>query len=233
MSINNKSNRILALTGVTVSLLLGVATKAEASPQQSFEYQCAGTVVLAVDGTKGLTTPDSIDPESPLNPIADTYRGQPNTAVYHVAYPGGMIPGVAGWEASYDESKRIGKSNVRSIINDLETKCDGTPIQWKLLGFSQGADIVGDIAAEIDSDQTGGYYDLAPRTEAFLYADPRANIGSTERELAPGITMEGPRRPYKNVVVHTFCASGDIVCDPRGNLVDYFLLHVQGAGYQP
>lgn len=205
----------------------------DAAANPAFTYDCAGTVVLAVDGTKGPTTPDSIDPQSPLNDIADTYRSQPNTAVYHVAYPGGMVAGVAGWTASYDESKRIGKSNVRAVINELETKCDGTPIQWKLLGFSQGADIVGDIAAEIDADQTGGPYDLQPRTEAFLYADPRANLGSVVPDGLPGITVDGPRLPYKNVTVHTYCAPGDIVCDPNGNVADYYLLHIQGAGYTP
>ena len=220
----------LAATGAAVA---AIATPSNANANPAFTYDCAGTVVLAVDGTKGPTTPGSIDPNSPLNGIADLYRDDYNTAVYHVAYPGGLLDGIAGWDENYNDSVRIGKSNVRNVIRELETKCDGTPIQWKLLGFSQGAEIVGDVATEIDSDQTGGPADLQDRTEVFLYADPRQGIARTATELAPGVTFAGPRLPYQNVTVHSICAPGDLVCDPNGSLPGYFTLHVQGKGYQP
>ena len=68
------------------------------APSPPFPTRVRWPLVLAVDGTKGPHTPTSLDPASPLNAIADDYLGL-GYAVEHVEYPGGILAGVAGWDA--------------------------------------------------------------------------------------------------------------------------------------
>lgn len=141
-------------------------------------------LVLAVDGTKGPHTPTSIDPASPLNAIAGDYRAL-GYIVEHVEYPGGILAGVAGWTQNYDDSVAIGTSRLRDRIAVQEHMCSSST-RYVLLGYSQGARIVGDLAAEIDRGDLGT--DLAARVQVRLYADPvsrRRESRSPSRESEP------------------------------------------------
>lgn len=189
-----------------------------ALPQQSASASapsaCSVPLVLAVDGTKGPHTPTSIDPASPLNAIADDYLTLGYT-VEHVEYPGGILAGVAGWTQDYDDSVAIGLSNLRDRIDAQERAC-GSSTRYVLLGYSQGARIVGDLAAEIDRGELGE--DLADRVQVRLYADPRQPQTGIEVALAgekapDGVTFMGERAPFQRLDIEWICAPTDGVCD--------------------
>ncbi|MFB7860180.1 hypothetical protein [Rhodococcus qingshengii] len=83
------------------------------------------------------------------------------------------------------------------------------------LGYSQGARIVGDLAAEIDRGA-----DLADRVQVRLYADPRQPKTGIEVALAgekalKGVTFTGERVPFQRLDVEWICAPTDGVCDAR------------------
>ncbi|OFV79224.1 PE-PPE domain-containing protein [Rhodococcus erythropolis] len=209
----SKKSHLITLLGALVAL-------AVALPQQqasaSVPATCSTPLVLAVDGTKGPHTPTSIDPASPLNAIADDYLGL-GYAVQHVEYPGGILAGVAGWTQDYDDSVAIGLSNLRNRIGAQERACNSST-RYVLLGYSQGARIVGDLAAEIDRGALGT--DLADRVQVRLYADPRQPETGIEVALAgekapDGVTFTGERAPFRVVEVEWICAPTDGVCDAR------------------
>lgn len=190
--------------------------------------RCAETITFAVDGTKGAGTATSIDPASPLNKIADRYRDQTHR-VEHVEYPGRMIKGIGGWSESYDQSVAIGISRLEARIAEEESNCGGSS-NFVLLGYSQGARIVGDVASNIDSGRfVTESRDLASRVVVILYADPRQPETGIEVALAgvrstSGITFTGERQPFSVVQVTWVCAPTDGVCDARKPLgVDTFM----------
>lgn len=158
-----------------------------------------------MDGTKVPQTPTSLDPASPLNAIADDYLGL-GYVVEHVEYPGGILAGVTGWTHSYDDSVAIGTSRLRNRIVSQERMC-GLSTRYVLLGYSQGARIVGDLAA---------------RVKVRLYADPRrpktgievALVGSEPRPASLSRGW-GERAPFRLVEVAWICTPTDGVCDAR------------------
>lgn len=212
------------------TLTLGAGT-ADARPADT----CPTNLVLALDGTKGPTTPTSIDPESPLVGITDTYRAAPDTRVEHIAYPGGMIADALGWTANYDDSINTGKAALRARIAQQEQTC-GHTTHYTLIGYSQGARIVGDVASEIDADRvTDDGTDLQDRVRVELYSDPRQpttgiEVVLADRDIFSGVTMAGERPTFRNIAVQWHCIPNDGVCDasdPVGadTLVGYLLNH--------
>lgn len=204
------------LVSVAVSVITGAMAFPQHSAFASIPDTCTVPLALAVDGTKGPHTPTSIDPASPLNAIADDYLPL-GYAVEHVEYPGGILAGVAGWTQDYDDSVAIGLSNLRDRIDVQERACDSST-RYVLLGYSQGARIVGDLAAEIDRGELGT--DLAGRVQVRLYADPRQPETGIEVALAgekapDGVTFTGERAPFRLVEVEWICAPTDGVCDTR------------------
>ncbi|MYV31202.1 hypothetical protein [Rhodococcus sp. JT-3] len=87
-----------------------------------------------------------------------------------------------------------------------------------MLRYSQGARIVGDLAAEIDRGDLGT--DLATRVQIRLYADPRQpqtgiEVALAGRKAPTGVTFTGERAPFRLVEVEWICAPTDGVCDAR------------------
>ena len=204
------------LVFVAVAAVAGAVAFPQQYASASIVDACSMPLVLAVDGTKGPHTPTSIDPASPLNAIAGDYRAL-GYAVEHVEYPGGILAGVAGWTQNYDDSVAIGTSRLRDRIDMQEHTCDSST-RYVLLGYSQGARIVGDLAAEIDRGELGA--DLAARMQVRLYADPRQPGTGIEVALAGerapmGVTFTGERAPFRLVQVEWVCAPTDGVCDAR------------------
>lgn len=207
------------LVSVAVAAFAGVVAFPQHSASASVPDTCTVPLVFAVDGTKGPQTPTSIDPASPLTAIAGDYRAL-GYAVEHVEYPGGILAGVAGWTHNYDDSVAIGMSRLRDRIAVQERMC-GSSARYVLLGYSQGARIVGDLAGEIDRGEIG--LDLADRVQVRLYADPRQPETGIEVALVgkrgpAGVTFTGERASFRLVEVVWICAPTDGVCDARAPL---------------
>jgi cutinase len=231
----NLIRALILMVALAVGAGIGALLPSNANANPGWTPECAPTLVLALDGTKGPRTPTSIDPKSPLNRVTAPYRMQPDTIVEHIAYPGGMIAGSYGWSESYNQSVEIGKSNLRQRIAENEALC-GNHSRYILIGYSQGARVVGDVASEIDSDRiTDDGTDLQDRIRVELYSDPRQPITGIEVVLAgsdilPGVTLSGPRPPFHNVNVNWICIPGDGVCDAHApvdisTLIGYMTNH--------
>jgi hypothetical protein len=203
------------------------ATWAEPGPAPG----CAPTVVLAVGGTKGPSTPDSIDPKSPVNAYVAPYQGRPDYLVTFVRYPGGMVAGVNGWDTDLDDSVRIGADNLRRDIDSVEAAC-GPATRYALYGYSQGAMVVRKVATEIDNaDRRDDGTDLQDRVWVDLIADPAQGVAARfPGQLMPGITLPEPATPFAHVQARSECLPGDMVCDPNGDLAGYATKHTT---YQP
>lgn len=217
---------------LTIAALLSgsalIAAPANSAPIPAVD--CAETVVFQVDGTKGPGTPTSVDPASPLNRIAERYRVQVNVQVIEIAYPGTVVP-VEPWGAMpYDDSVAQGMQALDREFTEMERDCP-YGVEYIILGYSQGARIAGDFLERVDR---GDYGPVQDRVTGELYSDPREGLEAYfPGELAPGITLTGPRPSWRKVAVRTNCLPGDPVCgyrpgdDPMTALQGYFHWHTQ------
>lgn len=135
---------------------------------------------------------------------------QPGDTVTELDYPATVL-----WP-SYDQSVLAGTQALRAELADAP---DGTLV----IGYSQGARIVGDVLAEPQSADVTG----------VVYSDPRQTGSGIETEIAlPGIlgaTMSGERGAF-TVPVESKCIPTDGVCDwrtddPLGSIVGYLQHH--------
>ncbi|UTT46801.1 cutinase family protein [Rhodococcus gordoniae] len=234
----------LLTAGLSVA---GPVGSASADPARN----CPERYVLAVDGTRGFETLDSIDPESPLAAISARYE-VPGTVVEHIRYPAVVVP-MPGTGSSddfdgidddgavaYDRSKQIGHQRLRQTITVRHSTCPDSDLL--ILGYSQGASIAGDVLAEIAADGS-----VPPeRISGILYSDPRDNRGVETLfpgPVVPGVTLGGARSDFGEIRVERVCIEGDAICDGRTpddgkdwlreNVTGYFRLHTKYPDYQP
>ncbi|WP_309247554.1 cutinase family protein [Nocardia terpenica] len=117
------------------------------------------------------------------------------------------------WEKEvYGRSRDEAVGNARNLISTMVQQCNTTRIA--LLGYSQGADAAGDLAAEIG----GGRSVVSPDRVAAvgLISDPQRSPNDTL--IGPptaGQGIEGPRIGGFGAVAartRTICATGDLYC---------------------
>ncbi len=138
----------------------------------------------------------------------------PTTQADFVGYSATAFP----WETDvYARSKQEAIDNARGMIAAVAARCGDTRIA--LVGYSQGADAAGDLAAEIGS----GLGVVRPDRVAAvaLISDPRRGPGDQLVGPAVGGQGAGGPRPggfgYVASAVRTFCAPGDLYCSTAGD----------------
>lgn len=141
-------------------------------------------------------------------------------------------------EMSYDDSRREGFDRMAAELRATHEACPAT--KFIISGFSQGAVLSGDMAAEIGNGR--GPVPASSVAGVALIADGRFErdkgnfIGNTNntgvgaeislnivsglvQPIVPGATMRGPRPDGFGELsdqVNNFCAPGDMICDsPR------------------
>lgn len=136
-------------------------------------------------------------------------------------------------QATYDASRAQGKRRAEEKITETSEHCPLT--KYVLMGFSQGAVIVGDIASDIgngrgplpeqDQDlvlgvgliadgrrQYGQQNDVGPSPEGVGAEVSLGGFGS----LVPGTTMTGARSGGFGSLrdrTYSICAAGDLICE--------------------
>lgn len=205
---------------------------------------CPDVQMIAVPGTWESSSDDSPDnpsanPASLMLNVTDSLREQfPDTGrldIHTVPYVAEFSNPVAfppDGQESYNDSRGEGTERMLEAMNDRHSECPLTT--YVLAGFSQGAVIAGDIAAQIaegsgpvPADKVLGVTLIAdgrrteetsPGAATHIGPDP-AGVGA-EVALAglnvPGITMTGPRpEGFGPLADRTFsmCAPGDLICD--------------------
>lgn len=177
---------------------------------------CPDINVIAVPGT--WETSDS-DPRQGM--LSLVTRGLPgNVQTDYVSYAATALP----WEgAVYGRSEHEGVNNARGMIADMAGRCGNT--RFALLGYSQGANVAGDVAAEIG---TGiGVIPPDRLIAVGLLSDPRRSpTDALVGPPVPGAGAGGARVGgfgWVSPAVRTFCAAGDLYCSvPTDDLAGRF-----------
>ncbi|MBF6357651.1 cutinase family protein [Nocardia higoensis] len=142
--------------------------------------------------------------------LAGAADGLPgNVRVDYVTYAATAFP----WEGEvYGRSKREATDGARGLVADVARQCAGT--RFALLGYSQGADAAGDLAAEIGT----GLGVVPPDRVGLvgLVADPRRS--PTDQLIGPAVPGAGAGGPrlggfgWLSPVAYTFCVPEDLYC---------------------
>lgn len=166
---------------------------------------CPALHVVAVPGTWETSRDDPR--EGMLSMVTDGLPGHVHTD--YVSYPATALP----WENEvYGRSKLEAFTAARGLIANMAQRCGST--RFALLGYSQGADAAGDLAAEIGT----GLGVVSPdRVSAVgLIADPRRSpFDALVGPPVPGAGAAGVRLGgfgWLAPRVRTFCAVGDLYC---------------------
>nr|WP_221333361.1 cutinase family protein [Nocardia transvalensis] len=166
---------------------------------------CPALSVVAIPGTWETSADDPREGvlALSLNDLPGDVR------VDYVGYAATAFP----WEGEvYGRSKQEAVTKARALVADAARSCPVTRIA--LLGYSQGADAAGDVAAEIGSG-TG----VVPADRVALVglvADPRRSPADTL--IGPPVLGAGAGGPrpggfgWLTPRTYTFCAAGDLYC---------------------
>ncbi|MQY23599.1 cutinase family protein [Nocardia macrotermitis] len=191
---------------MTVAAPLCVGSTAAAAPPD-----CPGLYIVAVPGT--WETSDADPGKGMLAGVTNNLPGSVRTD--YVTYAATAFP----WEGDvYGRSKQEAVDRTRGMISAMAKRCGAT--RFALLGYSQGADAAGDVAASIG---TGLGIVPADRVALVgLIADPRR--APTDHLIGPPVAGAGASGPrvggfgWVSPRTYTFCAAGDLYCAmPNGD----------------
>ncbi|WP_433635581.1 cutinase family protein [Nocardia sp. CA-120079] len=200
-----------AISAAATVAVVAAATITGAGDAAAMPGGCTQYTAVIAPGTWETTAGADMYQQPPtgmLNPVADglTQRLGANVTVLYVPYAASAFDqGLA-----YAGSKATLVSKVREILGGL---CSSTRVI--AAGYSQGADGLGDVMAEIGHG-TGPI--SADRVVAVgLLSDPRRDPKTTQELGAqqPGQGMAGPREGGFGSLtskVRTLCGQGDLYC---------------------
>ncbi|MFG1790810.1 cutinase family protein [Nocardia sp. NPDC049149] len=195
--------KVVAALGASATVLSGLVF---GTGSVSAAPGCPSLYVVAIPGT--WETGKDKKPQPGM--LAGVTRNLPrSTEVDYVTYAATAFP----WEGEvYGKSKKEAVDNARGLISDMAKECGATKIA--LVGYSQGADAAGDLAAEIGSGQSV----VAPDRIAGvgLISDPRRSPTDTQVGVpAPGAGAGGARVGGFGWIsdrTRSICALDDLYC---------------------
>ncbi|MGA9871099.1 MAG: cutinase family protein [Rhodococcus sp. (in: high G+C Gram-positive bacteria)] len=205
---------------------------------QSQPADCADVAVVSIPGTwESAATDDPYNPTAnPASLLLNVSRPLQNqfdpsrASVYTVPYVAQFSNPVAfppDGQQSYNNSRAEGMATTKAELSRVAERCPLT--SYVLVGFSQGAVIAGDLAAEIGggngpvaADKVLGVTLIADgRRDGTSGVDIGPPVDGVGAEVAlggldlPGITMTGPRQGGFGELdgkVNHICAPGDLIC---------------------
>lgn len=215
-------------------------------PPTSQSAECPDVMLLSIPGTWESSSTD--DPYNPhANPISlmlsvsGPLRAQfPDNRleVYTVPYVAQFSNPIAippDGQASYNNSRTEGTARATDVLAQRHKECPLT--NFVIAGFSQGAVIAGDVAAQIGAGNgpipeanvlgvtviADGRRTATGPGQPTEIGDPPPTGEGAEVALkgvnVPGISMTGPRPGGFGTLapkVNSICAPGDMICDaPR------------------
>lgn len=210
---------------------------------------CVDVQVIAAPGTwESAADDDPIHPTanphslllSITQPLQEMYP-EDEVSVWTLPYTAQFRNINAQHEMTYDESQAEGRARIDDEIRRMNEACPAT--DFVLIGFSQGAVIVGDLASDIGqgrgpvaSERISGVALIADgRREPGVGMTPSVSVGGVGLELplaglngavqliTPGATMRGGREGGfgdLNDKVQQICAPTDAVCDAPAQVGD-------------
>ncbi|CCQ14213.1 putative uncharacterized protein [Rhodococcus sp. AW25M09] len=199
--------------GVVATVVSGAIVGA-ASPAVADPGDCPSMYVVAIPGTWETSSGAAPKPGM-LTDVTDRLGGDIRTD--YVSYPATAFP----WEGEvYGQSRAAAVTNAGGMLRAMADRCGATKLG--IIGYSQGADAAGDLAASIG---TGVGVVPADRIAAVgLISDPKRS--DTDALVGPAVVGTGVGGPrvggfgYVSPVVRTFCAVGDLYCStPKDDYV--------------
>ncbi|WP_137722851.1 cutinase family protein [Prescottella subtropica] len=207
-----KSLTVLGACAATIfgSIVSVGAGTAQAAPE------CPNLQVVAIPGTWETTT-DPGEHRGPGMLAAVTNPLPSSVGVTYVPYAATAFP----WETEvYGASKRQAVDNARGVIADVAQRCGNT--RFAIVGYSQGADAAGDLAAEIGTGT--GVVSPTRLAAVGLLSDPRRS--ETDILVGPSVVGNGAGGPrvggfgWATPQTRTFCVVGDLYCStPKDDFV--------------
>ena len=202
---------VAAAAAVALSGLSGVLF---GSGSAAADPGCPSLYVVAVPGT-WETGPDKHEGMHNPGMLAGVTRDLPSgSRVDYVSYPATAFP----WEGDvYGKSKRIAVQNATGMIHAMAARCAATKIA--IVGYSQGADAAGDVAAQIGTGL--GAVPPSRISGVGLISDPERS--PTDAQVGPrvgGAGAEGPRPGgfgFLSPVVRTICDPQDLYCSTNSD----------------
>ena len=192
---------------------------------------CPAVEAIAVPGTS-QTNPQA-DPDKPVGVLANILeplrKNSPVRLVtYYTPYPATIVGGTDG--GGYRASKNAGIDATNARLKAVAGACPNTA--FILTGYSQGADVAGDVAAAIGHNR--GVIPANKLLGVALVADPsQAPVGQPTIGLKqPGMGFAGVRSggfgslTQRNGLL-SVCSPQDYYCNlPQGDLVMRFIGHL-------
>lgn len=179
---------------------------------QGTPVDCASTFNLFIPGT--WETDENADPAEPvgmLKPVADALKSAHGSAVEVYTLP--YMARAFDNGHTYAESKADAVSKAEQVLTEVAKSCPRT--KFTMVGYSQGADAAGDIAADIGNGE--GPIDAGRVLAVGLLADPGAGT--------KGVATVGPRTSGQGIAdprphgmgalsgrVASICDPGDLYC---------------------
>lgn len=208
-------SRSRGLVAAAAALMMSASAAVIGSAPAAAQPQCPGTYALAIPGTweTGQSGPSQ---PGMLSGVVDTLRANGVRADY-VSYAATAFP----WEGeTYGASKNQAVTAATLMMQAMALQCPST--KFALVGYSQGADAAGDVAASIG---TGAGVIRSERLVAVgLLSDPRRSESDTL--IGPPVQGSGVggARPggfgWVSPVVRTICVDGDLYCStPKDDYV--------------
>lgn len=188
---------------------------------------CPGMYVVAVPGTWETSNAGSPGPGM-LSGVTD---GLPSSVeVDYVSYAATAFP----WEGKvYGRSKAQAVNGAKELLKRMADRCSGTDLA--IIGYSQGADAAGDVAAEIGTGL--GVVPAHRVTAVGLISDPRRSPADVQ--VGPRVAGSGAGGAriggfgWLSDRTVTICAVGDLYCStPEDDFVSRlagFLAQVSGT----
>ncbi|MFE3290645.1 cutinase family protein [Rhodococcus sp. NPDC059234] len=200
-----KFSAIVAACAAAAAGLFVSGAVAQAAPAGD----CPSLYVVAVPGTWETSNKADKQPGPGMLAQVTDRLGGANIRSDYVTYVATAFP----WEGEvYGASKKQATDNARGMLEAMQQRCAGT--RFAIIGYSQGADAAGDLAAEIGT----GTSTIRPEKIAGvgLLSDPRRS--ETDALIGPRVPGNGAGGPrlggfgWISDRTVTFCAPGDLYC---------------------
>ncbi len=218
------------LAALATCLSLAAAMLLSCAPS-ALAANCPAVEAIAVPGTS-QTNPDA-DPDKPVGVLGDILEPLRKTSpvrlvTYYTPYPATIVGGTDG--GGYRASKDAGIDSTNARLKAVADACPKTV--FILTGYSQGADVAGDVAAAIGHNR--GVIPPNRLLGVALVADPsQAPVGQPTIGLTgPGMGFSGVRSggfgslTQRNGLL-SVCAPRDYYCNlPQGDLVMRMIGHL-------
>lgn len=208
-----RKNTTLAtiFTSLTLTSFIPVTANAAPEEQPAPPIKCAPVQIIGVPGsgaTHSAADPEAKQEMQPGWNIAkelEEKHGSDNVHGITVPYPASLgyaysalaLKGtsegyIGGYEGvSYGPSVKMGVEWAENYITQTSKEC-GADTKWVIYGFSQGADVAGDIASDISSGKVEGVNPDNVIAVALISDPNRSATATNPRQGNEKLTMYAP-----------------------------------------